>query len=621
MVLIFFAQLSLLTLLFAVNERKDFWINSFPKALIVQFLFVAVTTEMLSFFGSLGASSVALLWIVFLLVTGLLCIRRCIAGGHWRFPSFSWKEATLCSPLVFILGGTLITGLVFPPNTWDSMTYHMARVTHWIDNGSVAFFPTAIVRQNYQMPFSEYVIMHLQLLSGSDRFASMVQWTCFLGTLSNVFLITLEFSKNRLVGLLACLFFACTPMAILQASSTQNDVVLSFSLSATVLFLLRCRREFDTKNLGFAAVAMGLALLTKGTAYLFLAPLGLCIALGCLRPLRELRVFLSLVGVVFIALTMSLGHYARNFEVYGHPLSTEGKKYLNESVSVSAFTRNVVRNLALHFPQPNEDWNDGIDSVVYYLFGDETNESGTTWQGTKFDSIYSKHEDGAGNLLQTLLLIFAFPLILFRFFKQKDKSAFFYALGVLGAACLFCVYLKWQPWHSRLHTPLFALAGPLVALISEKLLKSKIGVGFALVFSAGVALYSFPYVYDNMIRSLIGKEWISRDRVELFFPNRPYLLKDYKKVAEILKDEDLTEVGYYAGENDWEYPLWVMLGAHGELSMRHFDVSNLSQVLEDDVWYPNLVIATKPFSDEGYKVVYESVYISVFKRNPEFEIN
>jgi hypothetical protein len=53
----------------------------------------------------------------------------------------------------FMLGGLLLNVLVVgviavvaAPNNRDSMAYHMSRVMHWIQKGSVGFYATAILR-------------------------------------------------------------------------------------------------------------------------------------------------------------------------------------------------------------------------------------------------------------------------------------------------------------------------------------------------------------------------------------------------------------------------------------------------------------------------------------------
>jgi 4-amino-4-deoxy-L-arabinose transferase-like glycosyltransferase len=76
-------------------------------------------------------------------------------------------------------------------------------------------------------------------------------------------------------AVLAVLFAATLPMGILQSSSTQNDYVVSFWLLAFVSQFLGWRRSSHDSHLLFAAAALGLAILTKGTALIFATPFGI----------------------------------------------------------------------------------------------------------------------------------------------------------------------------------------------------------------------------------------------------------------------------------------------------------------------------------------------------------
>jgi hypothetical protein len=93
--------------------------------------------------------------------------------------STDWP-AILILPALFLAvlaTALLVTALVAPPNNYDSMTYHMARIAHWLQNGSVRFYPTHNPRQLHLAPFAEYAILQFQVLTGgSDRFANAVQW-------------------------------------------------------------------------------------------------------------------------------------------------------------------------------------------------------------------------------------------------------------------------------------------------------------------------------------------------------------------------------------------------------------------------------------------------------------
>ena len=47
-------------------------------------------------------------------------------------------------------------GLWAYPNNWDSMTYHLTRVEHWMQRQTVIHYATNNVRQVSQPPLAEY---------------------------------------------------------------------------------------------------------------------------------------------------------------------------------------------------------------------------------------------------------------------------------------------------------------------------------------------------------------------------------------------------------------------------------------------------------------------------------
>ena len=129
------------------------------------------------------------------------------------------------------------------------MTYHMPRVAHWSQAGSVAHYPTHIQRQLWLGPWAEFAIMHGYLLTGGDRLANLVQWLAFAGCVAGSAIVTGELGGGRLARGLAAVAFATLPMAIAQASSTQNDLVASFWLLSLGYWVLRFRA---TPELGTA---------------------------------------------------------------------------------------------------------------------------------------------------------------------------------------------------------------------------------------------------------------------------------------------------------------------------------------------------------------------------------
>ena len=238
-------------------------------------IFIVLTTEVLSLFNFLNRQSILICWLI-LFGFGLVKFHNLFRHISLNFLSIK----NLSSGLIFfsflslfvILLITFLTALIYPPNSPDSMSYHMPRVMQWIQNQNVNFYPTSIDLQLLMSPFSEYAILHLQLIVKGDRLANLVQWSSMTGCLLGVSLIAREFGGNTKSQIFSALFCATIPMGILQSTSTQTDYVVSFWIVILVFFLLcYVRRRSPTYIYGFA-VALSLAILTKQTIYIFALP-------------------------------------------------------------------------------------------------------------------------------------------------------------------------------------------------------------------------------------------------------------------------------------------------------------------------------------------------------------
>jgi hypothetical protein len=67
-----------------------------------------------------------------------------------------------------------IAAIASAPNVWDAIEYHLARVSMWMSNHSVALFPTPDYAHLIFAQWAEFSMMHTYLLWRSDRFANFV---------------------------------------------------------------------------------------------------------------------------------------------------------------------------------------------------------------------------------------------------------------------------------------------------------------------------------------------------------------------------------------------------------------------------------------------------------------
>lgn len=612
------------------------WRSAFLSASIVWGLSVTIITEILSIpklltFGWLsGAWAVTgLAWLVvtFRLIQGKVKRRP--------LPTLPPSVAMLVLGVMIIVTTTGFIAVMAPPNTSDSMTYHMSRVVHWIQNRNVAFYPTHIPRQLHQNPWAEFAILHLQILSSGDRFANLVQWFSMIGSIVGVTLIARQLGAGTYGQILAAAVTATLPMGILQASSTQNDYVVSYWLVCFVYYTMALTVIGTTgwsEVLG-AGVSLGLAILTKATAYLLAIPFLLWLLLSRLRTVRWESWKAPLV-IIVVALSLNVGHYERNKDLYGSVLGpgfewvSGEQRFANKVFTIPSLMSNMLRNLGLHLGTPFGRINAAMERGVRLLhkpLGLDVSDSRTTWSGLEFHiPIMSNHEDRAGNPIHLALILLSLPLVIIFRGSERLGTLLKYLAAITTAFLLFSLYLKWSPWHSRLHLPFFVLWSPVIAIVLCKITNHRVATSIATV----LLISALPWVFYNKSRPLLGtRSIITSRRIDQYFSNLTKFKLAYTGAAEYLNSKKCSDIGLSLDVNDPEYLLWVGLRepAKSVVRLEHVSVRNVSGVkshidlLTD--FSPCAIVSTVPhaskemaFKGRVYALEWSRTPVSVFMR-------
>jgi 4-amino-4-deoxy-L-arabinose transferase-like glycosyltransferase len=470
-----------------------------------------------------------------------------------------------------------MTAMLAVPTNYDSMTYHLARVAHWAQNQGVMFYPTNIVRQLYQPPWAEFAMLQFFLLGGGDRLVSLAQWLSMVGSVVGVSVIARELGAGPTGQMLSAFLCATIPMGILQASSTQNDYVAAFWLVCFVHSLLVLRSRSSLGTVLAAGTSLGLALLTKGTGYIFAAAFVFGLLLpGSVRAV-PLRVKQALV-IGLCALALNAPQYARNVELFGTPLgqNAAGEPYINEQFSLSIVCSNAIRNIGLHLGSPWPQMNALLERGMRTLHGGmgiPLDDPRATWPGQHFEiKPPTRSEDLAGNGPHLLLIIASASVLAWRW-QPTQRRRVRYLTCLTLAFLLFCLLLRYQPWHSRLHLPLFVLAAPLGAAVFERL-----NARVLLVVAAVLAALSWVYLTDNESRPLAGPRAVYKvARLAQRVEHTRWLRPEYLGAAAFLRSTGCVHVGLLLGPNDPEYALWDLLPeVRLQGRFEHVPVSNVS---------------------------------------------
>lgn len=125
----------------------------FLSAAVVWGVALAGITELLSLLNAVTAGAMAACWaIVAAGLAAALLAGRPGTVARWKPGVPAMLALAMGLPIAVIVVGTGVSAAAGWPNQWDSMVYHLSRVDHWIQNGSVGFYPSHIVRQLYNPP-------------------------------------------------------------------------------------------------------------------------------------------------------------------------------------------------------------------------------------------------------------------------------------------------------------------------------------------------------------------------------------------------------------------------------------------------------------------------------------
>jgi hypothetical protein len=503
---------------------------------------------------------------------------------HWTWQACALGIAALC----IIVGISAIAGA---PNTWDSMQYHLPRVVEWAGNRTVALYPTVDYQQLFAPPFAEFAMLHAYLLAGGDSLVNLVQWFAWIGCILGASLTAQRLGASPPIQVLTAVITATIPSAVCAASGPKNDVVVAFWILLAVYLLIAYRRSQSWILAAALGTSIGLAILTKGTAYIFLPALLLAGFLMLSWNARR-RLLIHSALILVCAVALNAPQYRRNFQISGSILgfsSNDGEGHYpwrNARVTPRGVVGNVVRNIACHLGTRSVSLNNRIVNVLSGFLrrlGADPDDPATTWVGTKFEIFtLSPHEIFAGNPLHLLLFLLSGCGALIAF-KTMSRNSILLLAGILASFVSLCALLRYQPWNQRIQLPLFVLASVGIAMTLATLKSRSIQVGIAWVLLA----IAFPFAIFNHLRPILGGLGphasifrIPRETA-YFLDQHENLAGDYIAAADAISRSGCSTAAIDASEEHYEYPAFALLLRRGVRRVVYAGVTNRSQAFSD----------------------------------------
>jgi hypothetical protein len=533
---------------------------------------LVILTEILSIFRLITPLGLGLTWGLLAGVGALLLLQVRFRHGSVRLPAVKipveWGERGLLLLVLVIALVTALIAWVAPPNTWDSLNYHMPRVAHWAQQRAVRHYITGIEVQNSMPPAAEMAVLNVYVLSGGDRWVNFISWFAMLGSVIGITYIASLLGARSMGQVLAGVLAATLPMGIAQASSTMTDYVVALWMVTLFSETLTFNRKPNQDDaIVFGSLAAGLGFLTKPTATAYLLPFVLMFVVIALRS-RPLRVVLqnaTVAGALF--LLVNAGHLIRNLNLYGNPIANPERISIHATdiKDVRLFVSNVIRNVGIHLGTPSPHVNKAIYLVVekiHEFIGIPMDDPRITLGGAFKVPIPSTSESKATNPAHAYLFLLVLGFVLVRF-KKIPSRVFASIACVVAGFLVYSFFFQWQIFAARLHLSFFVLAAGIIGYGLEKMFPRRLNQLIGLF----LCIACLPWLLSLRSRPLLTnsktyyRSILETPRIKLYYANGGHLLEPHEEMIERIDEADCLNVGIILPGNGAEYPLWVLSGA------------------------------------------------------------
>ena len=220
------------------------------------------------------------------------------------------------------------------PNNWDSMTYHVARLAYYLQNNNLGYYHSNYWAQVMHAKNATILMMYTYLVSGrNENLTQLVQYASYCIAAVCVYGTARKIGGSRIQSLFAAMIFSILIEVMLEATSTQNDMIITAYVGIAIYCLLAFRETGQWKYLIVTSLAIGIAIGVKSPALTAMPAIALIGLYSMLKqnkqPLQRARnicilIIATLSAVIVFCLPAG---YLENKYRFDHPV---GPKNIRE---------------------------------------------------------------------------------------------------------------------------------------------------------------------------------------------------------------------------------------------------------------------------------------------------
>jgi len=483
---------------------------------------------------------------------------------------FSRDNAFITSFTVLIIITLLleicVASLLIPRN-YDSMVYHLSRVGYWAQFKTLRHFFTTNLRQTLYSVNGEVLLLWPYTFLKSDTAFSLLQWICMLFTSVLVYKASRLIRLSKKQSLFSSFLFITLPLIVIESTTTQNDIVLTFFIFSTICFLMIGLRKSCDDHILISAVSLGIVSGIKAT--FFLAVPGIVVVLVYYylsgektsdflhyKKDKELLKKWIKYSLLFILL-LGVYNYVLNFIGVGNALGGKSDFAISD-YSLEAFLTNLVRIMyrfidfsgipSKLIPSPLLSYISKIFKALFELFGIDYNLNSATICGVFSFTVNTRSCDSSYfGPLGFLIILPVFFFSTFRLFIKKRRDNLFKTCLIIMAGSVlisYCTLLKYNSWVGRFFIMFVAFVSPLCGVFYSR---KKVNVKMKLIFLICLNTAITCQVY-NLLKPLPESFVNMKQRTN---SSNFYYLKYIEDNIEPDKNIGIVITG-----NMWDFPLF-----------------------------------------------------------------
>lgn len=489
----------------------------------------------------------------------------------------------LFSFLFLVFACLLVVFFVSPPNEWDSMTGHLNRLLYFIQNKNLNhFIGTNWNIDTYPKSFPNHQVYPFLLMGKNEIWFKFHNLSSYIISAFAFYGIMKRLGFAFKTRLVIASFYLLIPISIIQATTTDTDIVLACYLALFVYYILSYFDKFEKRYILLSALTFSIALAHKITFVFSLIPVCLILVyfIWVNRKSQPFRHWKYIISSYLLTITFLVGPcgYISNIIHYGHPIgpkeatshqSIERAKTFENLVKQG--TRNYIRYVSdILNPDGlrnineveliNKKWKSTLRSVDRSLglrLEDEKDFTIIPFSFDRRDLFYN-----GTPIIGILILLFLFSIIYLPFEQNKTQrrilGVFFLAFLVHIAALAYTA--AYDPWKGRYMQSSFVFLIPIGGVLVERIIsRQKYLTPFSsmifLLLVGSSAIFTVLLHKRALLINYDGEKTIfKQSRIERLTVSRPDITRAYSNF-DILVPKDAT-VALATINDDYEYPLW-----------------------------------------------------------------